>query len=198
MEQQQHTSLARPDNIVRITISTAVAIASALCLAGCCYRHQSPIASHPAAPSPTAASQPRLSREEVLRRFRERATPDQISEFEQVQVKTDFDSRERALNLVLFRLHEAELVELGILPSIPSRPRHWIVAGSPTGLEVNEAISRALQPEHISAEVVGISHGMRAWDAPREQYFRARRALLADTNLHRLGVIVLKPKFSLE
>ena len=181
---------------MRKTNSTAFAIASVLCLVGCCSTHQSPGARQQAGPEQPVARQPGLTRDEVLQLFRERATPDQIREFEELRVKTDYDSRERAINLVLFRLEESELGQIGILQSI--RPMHWLVAGSPIGLEVNEAISRTLQPEHISADVVSVNLGILAWAVPREQFFRAQRALLAATNLNALRVIVVKPRFDLE
>ena len=173
---------------MRMAARTVLAIVLVLGVVGCSAQKQSGL-------SQKAARLPSLTRDEVLQLFRERATPDEIREFEQLRVRTDVESRERALKLVLFRLPESELPKVGILPS---RPMRWIVAGAPCGAMASEALSRALEPEHISTVVVGVHLGMCYRDVPREQFFLARRVLLAATNLSTLGVIVVQPKFSLE
>jgi hypothetical protein len=135
-----------------------------------------------------------------MRIFRDRATAEQVREFDELRRKPDPDSRDRdrALNLVLFQLTDPELRKINILPcDIRSQP-DWVIAGSPMGGSVTEAFSRALEPEHISAEVVAVQDNVRIWVVPREQFFRARRALLAVPNLKALGVQLTEPMVSLD
>jgi len=180
-----------------VWMKTALAVASVLWFVGCCG-HQTPRAHQEHAANQTAARQPGLTRNQVLQLFRDRATPDRIREFERLRSKNDPDSQEQALKLVLFQLKDEELRSIGVLPSISLRPNHWLICRAPCGAEVNEALARALQPQRITTEVVGVNLLICVFDVPREDFFRARRALLSATNLNALGVVLLEPMFTLE
>ncbi len=136
---------------------------------------------------------PELTREEIMQRFKARASSDQLREFARLRAVANAENNVRALELVLSNLSSEDLFKIGITQTQDS----WLVAGSNDKPEVMEAISRVLEPAHISA-VASCDVGMCGWYVPREQFFRARTLLLSNTNLNALGVTVVTPRFSLD
>lgn len=182
---------------MNMSASIALAISSVLGFVSCVSQQQPPLPQNQ--PSiQTSAPKLGLTREEVLQIFRERATPEQLTEFDQLRTKADSDSKEQVLNLVVLHLKHWELVKIGILPVFDEKV--WVIALAPLdwALEVNQAFSRVLEPEHIYLGDVPPYHGMRVWSVPREQFFRARRAILSITNLSALEVRLFEPKFRTE
>ena len=132
---------------------------------------------------------------EEQRRFRARATHEEIREFERCVAGDDVASRTRAVEMVLFKLTENELYEIGITQVDQSGRTDWSVAWSVDTPEVFFAVVETL-------ESAGIQHGASAslghigWYVEREDFFRAQRALLASTEVKRLGVTVVEPRFA--
>jgi hypothetical protein len=98
-------------------------------------------------PKQSVPRKPGLTRDEVLQRFRERATPDQLREFEQLQVASDEASGMRSLELVLFTLTRDELFKIGITQD---RSSGWAVASCRQTPSVMQVVLKALEPEQIS------------------------------------------------
>jgi hypothetical protein len=174
--------------------SNFLALANVLLLVGCDSR-QTASPPQQSAPSPVATRKPELTRDEVLQRFRERATPDQIQEFERLRAASDKTSGERAVELVLFTLTDDELFKIGITRAVGFPG--WAVASSVGAPNVKQAVSRAFEAKGISA-MVSCSHGRCSWYVTREQFFSARRALLDVTNMSSNDLAVVEPMFSLQ
>jgi hypothetical protein len=179
---------------MKINALTSFAIASVIWLLGC-GGQPGPSAQQKAAPQQRAVPKPQLTRDAVLQRFRERATAEQLREFEQLRTATDTEGRTRALELVLFTLTRDELFKIGIKQA--GGFAGWAVADSSGASNIKQAVSRALEPEGISA-MANCGLGRCNWYVPREQFFRARRALLAATNLNGVDLTVDEPMFSLQ
>jgi hypothetical protein len=132
----------------------------------------------------------------VLQRFRERASADDVREFEKLRVLSDVHSQTRALEMVLFTLSPEELSTIGITAVGGPEKWGWAVAGSRDTGSSTEAVGRALAsvPEVM---VVG-SHGWSGWYVPREHFFRARQAISSVTNLRASDVTIFELRFNLQ
>jgi hypothetical protein len=114
-----------------------------------------------------------LSREEVLARFRARGSAEELRQFEELRLSKDRLDQERALELVLFKLTEGELDEIGI-PVLGSK---YCVASGSYNEDTCNAISEELRLAQIHADCYRDGGGVE-WLVRRPQFLRARRALL--------------------
>ncbi len=164
--------------------------AASLLLSGC--GPPPPVASFPVTPPPLTNT---LSRSEVLERFRSRTTPAEIQEFDRLAAATDSDNESRAMQLVLFKLTDKELFQIGITQNgLPDRPV-WGVAVSHGFSDSGRAFERALAGVGVSPSGT-MDLGMVGWYVPREQFFTARRALLA-AGLSTNEIEIVEPRFTL-
>ena len=179
----------------------AVALGVAAC-AGPVRRTSPPPVPRPAiAPSATVADAAppvqTLSREEALRRFRSRAPAEEQRRLEQLLASTEPDADTHALELVLFRLTTEELFTLGITQVEQQQSLNWGIAWGRDGTEVGEALTQAAVRAHLTLSISSCDLGMCGLYVPREDFFRARRALLASPELSALHVTVAEPRLHL-
>src|SRR5579871_2126625 len=87
---------------------------------------------------------PSLSHKEVMDRFRSRATAEEIRQFDRLTSATDTLSQTRAIELVLFKLKDNELFEIGVTQV--EQPGHldWCVAWSRDTDDICQAVHDAL------------------------------------------------------
>ena len=147
------------------------------------------------APAPTNTA-PTLTHSEVMEMFRSRATPTEVQEFERLSAAGDSGSETRATELVLFKLTDKELFEIGITEVGQPGRLEWGLAWCRGFSDSGRAFEQALSSVGVSAGGV-YDLGRSGWYVPREQFFVARRALLAATNLHGIDLTITEPKFSL-
>ncbi len=93
----------------------------------------------------------------------------------------------------LFKLSNKELFKLGITQV--DQPGHidWSVAWSDDSDETLKAILDALKPQQIGA-LASCGHGRAGWYVTREEFFKARKALLESQAVYQRGVIVVTPR----
>ncbi len=142
-----------------------------------------------------------LSREEVLARFRARASKAELRQLQELRLARDLESQQRALELVLFKLTPSELFRIGVSIQIQVTdgvPTHdsWDCAWADSG-EISDAVSVVLSNARIGASCSG-NLGICHWFAPREQFFRARKALLAAKDPRVRSCAAQPPQFSFE
>ncbi len=140
-----------------------------------------------------------LSREEVLARFRARASAEEVRQFEALRLSKDTLNQERALELVLFKLTGGEWERIGIWVALTVPffgQEQWYVAGGPQNEDTCKAVYEELGRAQIAAGCSG-GCGVMNWIAPKEQFFRARRALLQSKDPRVRGCAVPPPQFSL-
>lgn len=108
----------------------------------------------------------------------------------------DSDTSIRAIQSELFKLTEGELLAIGVTQV--HQPGHidWAVAWSSDSDEVSQAICRVLNRVGVGCFACR-GHGRAGWYVEREHFFTARRALLDDPDVQRLGVQVVEPRISL-
>lgn len=96
----------------------------------------------------------------------------------------------------MYHLTSKELFELSITESDQKDHWMWAVYWSDDSVQTMDAIEATLKPLNI--EYVGsMGHGRAGWYVDREQFFTARRALLASPAIRALGWRVVTPKFRL-
>jgi hypothetical protein len=139
---------------------------------------------------------PTLSRSEVMEKFRSRATPAELQEFERLSAAGDLSSESRAMELVLFKLTDKELFQIGITEVGQPDRLEWGLAWCRGFTDSGRSFEQTLASVGVSAGGV-YGHGYSGWYVPREQFFAARRALLAATNLHGIEFTITEPKFGL-
>ena len=131
---------------------------------------------------------PSLTREEAVRLFEERASPEDRAAFEQAMASQAPDSATKALELVLFNLDPKELSKIGISQGEDLR---WGLASSDDSSEVLDAIRDALKDKDLG--LLGFSMRRRTgWSVPREHFFEASALLLASTKLQRMNFSLSK------
>jgi hypothetical protein len=135
-----------------------------------------------------------LSREEVLARFRARGSAEELRQFEELRLSKDRLDQERALELVLSKLTEGELDEIGI----HVWGAEYCVASGSYNEETCNAISEELRLAKIHARCDRDGGGVEWW-VRSPQFLRARRALLQakDPRL-RAYAAVPQPEFYVE
>jgi hypothetical protein len=146
-----------------------------------------------------------LSREEVLARFGARASKEELRQLQELRLSRDLESQERALELVLFKLTPSELFRIGVqqqvavmvYPSPGPVPFPWVCAGAHSVDVITEAVDAVLAHARIDQGCIG-RLGQLGWFAPKEQFFRARRALLAAEDPRVRACAVPPPQFSFE
>jgi hypothetical protein len=178
------------------TLITATTTIAALLLLAGCGQAPPPAATFQISGPALTNARPTLSRTEVLERFRSRATPAEIQEFERLSAASDSDSESRALQLVLFKLTGKELFQIGVTEVGQPGRLDWGLAWCRGFSDSGRAFEQALSSVGVSAGGV-YGHGHAGWYVPREQFFTARRALLAATNLHGIELTIVEPKFCL-
>jgi len=136
-----------------------------------------------------------LSRSEVIERFRARATPPEIQEFERLTVAADSESETRATELVLFKLRTDELSQIGIYQTESAGGISWFLASSTRFADGGRAFEQALARVGVSPGGT-MDLGMVGWTVPREQFFPARRALLS-AGLSTNEITIVEPRFTL-
>lgn len=141
-----------------------------------------------------------LSREEVLARFRARASSEEVRRLAELRTSPKPEDKDRALELVLFKLTEGELERIGIQQLLVQphvTPYDWVVARGSSEDGTVKAVYDVLEQAQIDSGGFGWRK-IWTWSVPMEQFFRARRALLTarDPGVRRCAVP--PPKFSLE
>jgi len=143
-----------------------------------------------------------LSRGEVLARFRARASKEDIRRFQALRLSRDLESEERALELVLFKLTPSELMRIGVnqqarvpYPGPGPATCLWVFAGASSLDGTQEAVNAVLAHARIDAGAIG-NLGIIHWYGPKEEFFRARRALLAAKDARVRACAVGPPQFS--
>jgi hypothetical protein len=128
-----------------------------------------------------------LSREEVLARFRVRASKEELRRLQELRLSRDPESRER------------QSVEVVTDPSLgPVTVRYpWVCAAAHSADAIPEAVGVVLSNARIAASCSG-NLGMCHWFAPKEQFFRARRALLAAKDPRVRACALPPPQFTFE
>jgi hypothetical protein len=139
---------------------------------------------------------PTLARNEVMKRFRSRATPEELRQFDQLASADDASSQSRATEMVLFKLTSDELSAIGVRQTDDGDDLDWSIAFSSSSWDAQIAIQGALNRVGIGAWGSG-GHGVCLWFVGRDKFFAAREVLLADPEVKRLGVEVVTPEFSL-
>ena len=134
-----------------------------------------------------------LAREDVQHRFAARASAAEVAELAGLKAATGPQSRTRALELVLLRLTAKELFDLGITQVEQPDGLEWMVASSDDSDAAIKAVGNALDAVGIGG-FGSSNHGRTGWYGPREQFFRARGALLRSPDVQKLGVSVIDPK----
>ena len=146
-----------------------------------------------------------LSREEVLARFRVRASKEELRQLQEFRLSREAESQERALGLVLFKLTPSELFRIAVWPHIqvvtypsagPATFSRWECACAASG-GISDAVEDVLSKARIDAGCSG-NFSICHFAAPREQFFRARRALLAAKDPRVRACAVPSPQFSFE
>ena len=136
-----------------------------------------------------------LSRSEVIERFRSRATPTEIQQFEHLTTAGDSISETRALELVLFKLKTDELSQIGIAQTESAGHTYWFLASSTHFADGGRAFEQALARVGVSPGGT-MDLGKVGWTVPREQFFAARRALLS-AGLSAKEITIAEPRFTL-
>ena len=141
-----------------------------------------------------------LSHEEVLGRFRARASKEELRQLQELRLSRDPESQERAVELVLFKLTPDELWRIGVYQEImvPADPHgFWIVASGSCVHGIPEAVNVVLSNGRIDAGSGGMCGGIH-WSVHREQFFRARRVLLAAEDPRVRACAARPPEFKFE
>jgi hypothetical protein len=144
-----------------------------------------------------------LSREEVLARFGARASRKELHQLQELRLSRDLESHERALDLVLFRLTPSELFRIGVREQIlvtedgESIHGSWFVAHGHCYEGIPEAVNAVLSNARIDWGSAGMCGGID-WVVPKEQFFRARRALLGAKDPRVRACAARPPQFSFE
>jgi hypothetical protein len=163
-------------------------------VAGCCgggTETQSPDA-RPVA----AAAEPSDLHADLLARFRERASAEEVRQFDRLAAASDPGSRTRAVEMVLFKMSDKELYALGITQVQQAGRLEWAVAWSTDSPADLAAIDAALHGAGVEGGAFA-DLGMAGWYVPREKFFRARTALLADDRVRALKtVLVVEPRLA--
>jgi len=128
-------------------------------------------------------------------RFRERATAEEAREFERLHAARNAASRTRAVEMILFRMSDEELYAIGITQVEQPGRLDWAVAWSTDSAEDLAAVDAALRRADVAGGAVA-DLGMAGWYVPREQFFRARDALVADDKVRALGIKVVEPRIA--
>ncbi len=141
-----------------------------------------------------------LSREEVLARFRARASAEEVRQFEALRLSKDTLDQQRALELVLFKLTGGEWERTGVRVALTVPffgQEQWYVASGLYNEDTWHAVSKELGRAQIG--FTGEGHcGCMNWFAPKEQFFRARRALLQAKDPRVRACAVPAPQLSLQ
>ena len=129
-------------------------------------------------------------------RFRARASAEELREYERLRIATDVSSQDRAMEMVLLRLTEGELFEIGITQTGKSGALEWSVAWSADSPEVIRAVKNALDGAGVRAGA-SCGRGHCGWYVPCRSFFKARRALLGADKVRALGVQIVTPHVTL-
>lgn len=161
----------------------------------------------PVAPPPTinmtalpwTNTLPRLSHSEVMGLFRGRASGSEITEVERLTGSTDRDSKERAMQIVLSKLTQPELLKVGIneIHGQEGGERWWAFAICRGFTNTTAVYEQALRDAGIRNWGI-FSHGYYGCYALREDFLKARRLVQQSTNLNAIEMRVVEPEFSFQ
>lgn len=150
-----------------------------------------------AACSSTPPAPPIAIRDDLLQGFRRTASADEMQRFEALRTSSIPAERDSALELVLFPLPDDRLYALGITSVDQSGRKDWAIAWTEDRGPKFEAVDHVLRDGgFVSGAFCDL--GFCGWYVPREKFFRARRALLADADVARLQVNVVTPRVAPE
>lgn len=171
-----------------ISLTALLAIAAPL-VTGC---------GKPASPAPSYSPEfqshaPSLTYEEVLSKFRQRASTNEIQSFEELSKGSETGLSDRALELLLFKLTSDELLRVGITQNGTPPHLEWGLASSTRFADGGRAFENALGRVGIQPGGV-LDLGIVGWSVPREKFFLARRAIL-DARLNTNEIQIAEPKF---
>jgi hypothetical protein len=139
------------------------------------------------------AAPPLVIRDELLQDFQRRASADELRRFDTLRASSNADDRDRALELLLFPYSDERLCALGITSVDQPGRKDWAIAWTEDRGTKFNAVDHALR-------AAGVPYGaycdlaVCGWYVPREEFFRARRVLLEDADVVRLGVTVVTPR----
>lgn len=142
---------------------------------------------------------PRLTQAEVLAKFRERASADELRDFNRLSGAADENSRTRATEMVLFKLTGEELSKVGIgqWPVGNGTGELWRVAVEyQASSESQLAFKRALERAGVEP-AASLCSGVVGWFVAREDFFKARQALLS-ARLRTNEIRIIEPWFQLD
>ena len=163
---------------------------------GGCHQPASSTAFPLVAAQPRTNRTPTLTRSQVLTKFRERASPAEVQDFDRLAEATDADSQDRAREMVLFKLTVDELLQIGIAQTEAHGRYFWSSAVQYTpSADTSRAFEQALQRVGVKPGGM-IDLGIVGWSVPREQFFIARRALLG-SGLGTNEIRIIEPEFHL-
>src|ERR1035437_6055810 len=134
-----------------ITIGAFVTVLSSmfLCAAGC--RTSGNRGVQQAVSAPASKQAPALSREEVLERFRARASQGELRQMEQLRASRQPGSQDQALELIFSKLTSDEVRAIGLVTGLEKSygpgPNSWHVADSDSLL--SEVVRDLLEREGI-------------------------------------------------
>ena len=131
----------------------------------------------------------------MLEKFRARATPSEIDEFERLNTAGGLDNETKAMELVLFKLKTNELYQIGITQIGSDDGAFWYLASSTKFADEGKAFERARARVGVSPGGV-LELGIVGWTVPRKQFFIARSALL-NAGLSTNEITIIEPRFAL-
>ena len=140
-----------------------------------------------------------LSREEVLARFRARASSQEVRRLVELRTSRKPEDKDRALELVLFKLTEGELERIGIQQHLVEphvTPYEWVVAHGSSQDGTERAVYDVLEKAQIHPGGFGWKYSM-TWSVPRGQFFLTRRALLTARDPRVRRCVVPLPRLQL-
>ena len=134
-------------------------------------------------------------REDLVARFRANAPADDVVRFDALHGSSDPAQHERACEMVLLSLPARQLFALGVTAVDQPGRVDWAVGWTADSGPGYDAVNRVLRNARLVAGA-SCSLGRCGWYVKREQFFDARRALLADDEVRRLDVHVVTPRAS--
>jgi len=148
---------------------------------------------HPADSTPAAAA-PQLGAD-LVAEYRERAAPAEVRRYEKLAAAPDAESRTHAVEMVLFALSDQELYGLGVTQVQQGDELDWAIAWSTDSEADSAAVEAALRRVGVSG-FASCGLGMAGWYVPRDDFFRAQAALLADETVRARRIDVVQPRLT--
>lgn len=138
-----------------------------------------------------------FSADEVLSRFTSRAPDPDQKQYLRMRYSSRTVDHMRATELALKSLSSEELINVGITQSFQDGAAWWAVCWSDDSAATGAVMERVLAPLKIQA-IGSMGHGRAGWYVRREQFFDARRELLASPEFRTRPVLVVTPLFRVD